>query len=385
MTTRRLPRSLAIIICPILILTAASCGSDDDDTSATEPAPVTNDTSTVEPADTSTITDDTSTVEPAESDPTATTTDDTTTTEPAEPAPIRFASIESAGQSAVPKVMTDEGIAADNGLEVDIVAYAQPGQQYTLIQSGEADVIAGNILDLHRQRDAGTDIQAFWGFQGYNNPIVVLPDSDIVEFGDLEGRTIGQFGTTFLDWLALRAAGQGAYGIDLETDAELVNASPPLLNQALDNGEVDATLQFSSLALAPVFNGEQRVVTTVYDVIEAAGLDPDSLYLVWIISEEWLNENPGGLEQLQTAMAETYDVLDTDDSVWPDLAALVGITDPALVDAFVDAERDHINPPFNATLLASTQDVLDAMNAVVGTEVTGIEQLDPAAFAFPAE
>ncbi len=44
---------------------------------------------------------------------------------------------------------------------------------------------------------------------------------------------MGEFGTTFLDWLILRAAGKKAYGLDIETDTTITQGTPPLLNQLM--------------------------------------------------------------------------------------------------------------------------------------------------------
>ncbi len=353
------------IVAPLLAfgLVAAACGSDDADDSSTDPTAAAIDTTdpvSTEPASTESV--------PA----------------PTEVVEIRFGSIESSGQSIVPIVMEESGIAERYGLDVEIVPFAQPGAQYTLVAGGEVDLVPGNILDLHRQRGAGSDLVGVWGFQRFTSPIVTLPDSPIETFEDLRGSKVGQFGTTFLDWLVIRTAGSIAYDLDLEVDAELVQATPPLLNQALSSGEVDATLQFDSLALAPLTKGQQRAVTDVPTLLEAADLDPDSLYLVWMMPQSWIDEHPEAFANLQLALAETYEVLMTDDSVWPPLVELVGITEPDVMEAYIASERAKDNPPFNAALFEPTQALIDAMVATVGADVVGLEALDPAAFVFPS-
>lgn len=361
--TTRMRRVLAVLAISSLVV--AACGGDDD---AADPATQTDPSPTDAPSATGT--------------PAATDAPDATDA-PRPVATVRFASIETSGQSALPKVMADSGIGAEHGLDIEIVPYAQPGGQYNMIGS-DADVVAGNILDLHRRRAAGTDIVAVWGFKRFANPIVALPDSDIESFGDLKGRKVGQFGTTFLDWLVVRTAGAITYGFDIEEDSEIIQAAPPLLIESLNKGEVDATLQFDSLALAPVTRGEQRVVTDAGQLVAEAGYDPDSMYLVWMISQEWIDDNPGALDDLQAAFAETYDVLRTDDSVWPELAALAGVSDD-LLEAYRENERRTISPPFHSGLLQSTQELVDAMIDIVGTDAVGLETLDPDAFAFPDE
>lgn len=397
MRTTRIHHRLAIALLVPVALVAASCGSDK--TATTTPSAATTSASTA-PASTAVgssagsaaPTDSAGSALPTESMGTAASgssapgagSSTPTGTDATKPVTIRFASIESAGQSEVPKVMTESGIAATHHLDVKVVPYAQPGAQYNLIKGGEADVVAGNVLDLQRLRNSGSKIKAFWGFQGWSNQIVVLPNSPIKTFSDLKGKKVGEFGATFFDWLVLRGAGKAAFGFDIEKDAKPTQAAPPLLNQALAKGEVDAALQFSSFTLAPIVNGEQRVVTTVRDVIVAANLNPESMYLVWMVTEDWLDKNPNGLADLQAAMADTYQVLKNDDTVWDKLVPLVGITDPTIAKAFIAEEREITNPPFSADLLAPTQQLIDAISGVVGPDVIGFDKLDPASFAFPA-
>jgi hypothetical protein len=106
-----------------------------------------------------------------------------------------------------------------------------------------------------------------------------------------------------------------------------VQGSPPLLNQLMAKGEVDAMLQFSSLTLGPIKAGEQR---------EA-------------------------------------------------IAAKIGFTDPAVVVAYRNLARQTDNPPYNRSLIAPTQALVDAISAIAGSTAVGFTTVDPAAFLFPNE
>lgn len=65
---------------------------------------------------------------------------------------IRFGVITSGGGAELPEALIRTGIAAKYGLRIQIVPYAAPGQQYTLVRGGGADIVPGNVLDLQRQR-----------------------------------------------------------------------------------------------------------------------------------------------------------------------------------------------------------------------------------------
>jgi NitT/TauT family transport system substrate-binding protein len=295
---------------------------------------------------------------------------------------LRFAVIGSAGQSEVPFAVQQAGLDKKYGITIQIIDYAAPGQQYNMFRSGAADIAGGNFIDLLRQRKGGNAIQAIHGFQGYNNAFVVKPDSSVKAFADLKGRKVGTFGTTFLDWLIVRAAGKKAYNVDLQTDARLVSGAPPLLNQFLARGEVDATLQFSSLTLAPIARGEQRVLIDLPALMKAAGFRSDVFYVQWIITEKWAKANPQALTRLPKMLGEAYALLRQDDGLWPALAQRINITDPAIIAAYRDLERGVVDPPYSAELIKPTQELLDTIVAIAGEQAVGVTTVDPAAFLF---
>ena len=296
--------------------------------------------------------------------------------------PVRFALIGSGGQDEVSNVIQQFGLDKKYGLALTVIDFAAPGQQYPMFRADAVDVAAGNFVDLLRQRKAGVGLRAFHGFQGYSNLIVTKPDSAIKNFRDLKGKKIGQFGTTFLDWLIIRAAGKKAYNLDLANDAELVGGAPPLLNQFLAKGDVDATLQFSSLTLGPIAQGQQRVVSEMSDLMQAAGFNPHCFYVQWHVTDKWTGAHPGAIDKVKAMLTDAYAKLKTDDSVWPPLAEKIHITDPALVAAYRDLDRKIDNPPYDPSLLAPTQKVLDAIVAIAGEDAVGVATLDPAAFLF---
>jgi NitT/TauT family transport system substrate-binding protein len=295
---------------------------------------------------------------------------------------VKIAVIGSGGQAEVPYVIKTFGLDKKYDLEVEQVDYSMPGQHYAMFRSGAADIAPGNFMDLLRQRKAGLKIKAFRGFQSHNNIIVAKPNSPIAGFADLKGKKVGEFGTTFLDWLILRAAGQKAFGFDIEKDSTLVQGAPPLLNQLLAKGEVDATLQFSSLTFAPLAKGDQKAVTDLPAVMRAAGFSPDAFYLQWLVTEDWVKAHPDAVGRLNAMFAEAYAKLKSDDSVWPPLAKMIGITEPAAIEAYRDKARKIDDPPFNAELIKPTQTLLDALVALAGDQATGVTAIDPAAFLF---
>lgn len=298
------------------------------------------------------------------------------------PVAVRFAVIGSSGQSEVPFAIQRHGLDRAHGLALEVVDFAAPGQQYMLYRSDSIDVSAGNFVDLLRQRKAGVALQAFHGFQRYDNRIVAKPASPIRSFADLRGKRVGEFGATFLDWLIIRSAGTRAYGLDLERDATLVQGAPPLLNQFLERDELDATLQFSTLTFEPIAHGRQRIITALPGLMRAAGFNTDSFYVQWHVAEKWTSAHPGAVARLDAMVTDAYAALRRDDALWPALGERVHITDPTILAAYRSDARRIDEPPYRRELLPPTQRLLDALVAIAGDAV-GVTALGPAAFLFP--
>ena len=302
-----------------------------------------------------------------------------------QPVVVRFAINPSGGQSEVLDAIRKYNLDRKYGFTVQEEDVTAPGGQYVMLRAESADLAPGTFIDLMRQRKAGIELVAFHGFQGFNNYIVTKPQSAIRSFADLRGKRMGEFGTTFLDWLILRAAGKKAYGLDIETDSTISQGTPPLLNALLARDQVDAMLQFSSLALGPLKDNQQRLIIDVPGLMRAAGFSPDTFNSNWNINAKWISAHPGAIKRLSAMLDEAYAKLKTDDSLWPAIAAKIGFTDPAIVASYRDLARKIDNPPFNRVTLAPTQQLLNAINAIAGTTAVGVTTLDPAAFIFPNE
>jgi NitT/TauT family transport system substrate-binding protein len=302
-----------------------------------------------------------------------------------EAVPVRMGVIASGGQTEIPLAVQKYALDRKYGIALQEVDLSAPGQQYVMFRADTIDLAPGTFVDLMRQRKAGIALQAFHSAQRYNNYIVTKPQSPIRSFADIKGKRMGEFGTTFLDWLILRAAGKKAFGFDVETESELVQGSPPLLNQFLAKGEVDAMLQFSTLTLGAIKSGDQRLIIDVPSLMRRAGFSPDCFNSHWLVTEKWNAAHPGAVRRLSQMVDEAYVKLRTDDALWPVLGDRIGFTDPGVVVAYRDLARREDNPPYNRGLIAPTQTLLDAINAIAGTTATGVTSVDPTAFLFPYE
>jgi putative hydroxymethylpyrimidine transport system substrate-binding protein len=139
-----------------------------------------------------------------------------------------------------PIIVADElGYFADAGLEVEIVAPADPNDPPKLVAAGQADIAISYQPQLHIQVDQGLPLARVGTLVATPlNSLVALADGPIREIADLEGRKIGFSVGGFED--ALLGAMLGHHGVRL-ADVELVNVNFAL-SPALLSGQVDAVI-----------------------------------------------------------------------------------------------------------------------------------------------
>jgi hypothetical protein len=94
--------------------------------------------------------------------------------------------------------------------------------------------------------------------------------------------------------------------------------------------------------------------------------------------------HPDGIGKLFSMIDEAYAKLATDDSVWPAVAQQIGMIDPVMIASYRDLARKTDNAPYDRSLIAVTQQMLDVIISITGDGPIGFTRLDPDAFLFPA-
>src|ERR1700722_1424001 len=132
--------------------------------------------------------------------------------------------------------------AAHIALEPMELATAQAAQ--VALQSGQVDMIVVDWLWVARQRGAGAD----WTFVPFSNAVGALiapANSPVRSVSDLPGRTLGIAGSPLdKSWLILRAYASQHDGIELDTKTNKSFGPPPLLEQQMKAGRLDALLTY---------------------------------------------------------------------------------------------------------------------------------------------
>lgn len=136
-------------------------------------------------------------------------------------------------------VAQEKGYFADQGLDVEIIAPADPSDPPKLVAAGQAELAISYQPQLHLQVAEGLPLKRVGTLVATPlNCLLVLEDGPIKEIGDLKGAKIGYSVAGVEE--ALLSAILGTHGLSVD-DVELVNVNWSL-SPSLMSGQVDAVL-----------------------------------------------------------------------------------------------------------------------------------------------
>jgi len=136
-------------------------------------------------------------------------------------------------------IARDRGFFAEHGLEVELIAPADPNDPPKLVAAGQAEIAVSYQPQLHLQVAEGLPLRRIGTLVATPlNSLVVLADGPVQSLADLEGKKVGFSVGGFED--ALLGAMLGQHDLTLD-DIELVNVNFAL-SPSLVTGQVDAVI-----------------------------------------------------------------------------------------------------------------------------------------------
>lgn len=136
-------------------------------------------------------------------------------------------------------IAREKGFFKDEGLEVELVAPADPNDPPKLVAAKQADIAVSYQPQLHLQVQEGLPLSRIGTLVATPlNSLVVLADGPVKSIADLKGRKVGFSVGGFED--ALLGAMLARHGLKLD-DVELVNVNFSL-SPSLIAGQVDAVI-----------------------------------------------------------------------------------------------------------------------------------------------
>ncbi|MGK9064697.1 ABC transporter substrate-binding protein [Stutzerimonas chloritidismutans] len=225
-----------------------------------------------------------------------------------------------------------EGLDVANGFRLELRLVADLPASRLALGSGSVDGAVSDLLWAQARYEAGTAFR-YVPFSSQIGEVLVPEGSAIDGPSDLRGKRIGVAGgPDGLGWLLLKRLA-AREGIDLATEAEVQYAAPPLLNEVLRRGQVDALVTFWHFSARLRGEGGARTAFRLADLVGDLGLSRDLPVLGYLIPDDWAAAHPAVLHGFTRAIRQAKAQLRDDPAAWQSIRMLMRAEDDAVFAA----------------------------------------------------
>ena len=279
------------------------------------------------------------------------------------------------------EVIRNRGLDREQGFQLELIDVADKQAGHVALMSGEADIILSDYVWVASLRAAGEDMLAVPHSLAVGG-LIVPAGSPITSVEDLPGQTIGVAGGPVdKSWIILQAYYRSLTGETLADKVDANFGAPPLINELLAEGQIDAGLNFWHFNARAKAAGMTEVVT-VAQMLEGMGMEAIPPLLTWVFREETVREKEDEIRAFLDASFEAKRILATDDAVWEELRETMGATeDEALFTQLRDDYRRGIIAELTPELYRSAEEAFALMAEFGGPELVGeSETMDQGTF-----
>ena len=249
------------------------------------------------------------------------------------------------------------------------VADSRAGQ--VALQAGEVDIILSDFVWAAIQRNQGNLVTVVPHSLAVGG-VMVGPDSGISSVDDLVGKRIGiAGGPVDKSWIVLQAYYGQTHDDKLVDLVDASFGSPPLINELLANGEIDAALNFWH------FNARSKAagmveLKSVADMLSEMGADVQPPLLGWVFTDETAAEMPDAVKGFLDASFDAKNLLLKRDTIWNGLRELMrAADDDTLFETLREDYRAGIIESYNADTVTAAAESFAMMAEFGGSELVG--------------
>lgn len=241
--------------------------------------------------------------------------------------PVRIATLASGTVAWELDTIVRNGFDRKHGISISIVPVAGKLSADVMLKGGAADVIVTDFIWVSRQRHQGQDY-TFLPYSRQVGSVLVSARSTIMTMDDLRGKKIGiAGGPTDKSWILIQAYTRKTHNFDIAKEATPIYGSPPLLNEQLQSGAIDALITFWHFAALLKANNAREIISLA-KIADTLGLDGNTPLLGYVFSEDWSAQHNQAARKLAAASRDAKTLLLESDDEWQKLKPLMnGKTD----------------------------------------------------------
>lgn len=279
------------------------------------------------------------------------------------------------------KVIQDLKLDEENGFKLELKDVSGKDASHVALMAGDVDIVLSDFVWVAALRAGGetfTSVPHSYAVGG----LMVKPDGPIQSITDLPGKTIGiAGGPVDKSWVILQAYYKGLTGETLADKVEARFGAPPLINELLTEGHVDASLNFWHFNARAKASGAKELIS-VKDMMSGMGITNAPPLLAWVFRDETAAQKRKEIRAFLDASFAAKKLLLEDDALWETLRGKMRATDnDALFTTLRDDYRAGILHEFNDETIAAAAASFAIMAEVGGARLVGdSSEMDPGTF-----
>ena len=280
------------------------------------------------------------------------------------------------------EAIKNEALDKKYGLDLEVQKLAGPDAGKIGLKSGSLDLIVTDWIWVSNQDQSG-ETYRFIPYSTQAGALLAPANSNIHSVADLKGKKIGVAGGALdKNWILLKAYAKREAGLDLEKAAEPVLAAPPLLNQQLADGKLDALLNYWHYAVRLEGAGFRRVLDG-RAVLKGLGIGEPLPNLGYVFKQAWGTANGVALDAFLKASAEARSRLCGNGEAWEKIAPLTQEKDPALQAALRKEYCEGLVKRWESGEKHDLEKIYAILRQTGGEELTGKSQTLPEEIFWP--
>jgi NitT/TauT family transport system substrate-binding protein len=279
------------------------------------------------------------------------------------------------------QVIKDNKLDEKFGIDLKLMDVAGKQASHVALMAGEADIVLSDFLwvaALRSQGEGFTLVPHSYAVGG----LIVPVNGGINSLADLPGKTIGiAGGPVDKSWVALQAYYLKKTGDTLANKVDARFGAPPLINELLAEGQIDASLNFWHWNARAKAAGNVELVS-VASMMDEMGINPKPPLLGWVFRDSAAEERPDAIKGFMDASFAAKELLLNDDAVWETLRGKMKATDNDLLfEKLRDDYRAGILKEYNAETISAAAASFAIMAEIGGEDLVGDSKtMDPGTF-----
>ena len=225
------------------------------------------------------------------------------------------------------QAMKDQGLLDNAGFDLKITPLANQQAGKVALQANSVDMIISDWIWVSSMRSEGIPF-TFTPYSNSAGGLLVAANSDIKTLQDLKAKKLGIAGGELdKNWLLLQALGS-QQGLDLGQSVEKVYGAPPLLEQQLKAGRIDAILTYWQFAARLETEGYRQLMSGE-DIIRQLGIGESVPSLGYVFRQNWADQHKASLQGFLQLAAKARNTLCSDNEAWQKVVYLTESNEPA--------------------------------------------------------